>query len=151
MPVHNDEWCTPEWVYLPYGPFDLDAAASEENHIAPRWITKEVDALTVDWTRIIPPPCRVWCNPPYSRQGGPIEKWIRRFREMQLKGYDIVALVPADTSTKWFHRVWRWARDPELGVTLKFLPRRVRFLDPETRKPGGSPKFGSLIVEFEAR
>jgi len=100
---------------------------------------------------VVLPPCRVWCNPPYSQAAGPISRWVERFREMQLLGYDIVSLVPADTSTKWFHQVWRWARDPEAGVTVTFLPRRVRHLDPVTRKPGGSPKFGSLIVEFERR
>lgn len=142
----NDEWRTPEWVWKPYAPFDLDAAADANNTLAPKFITKEMDALTCDWRAICPSPVptKVWCNPPYSHSAGPLARWVDRFMEGRWFGFHIVALLPADTSTKWFHLLWNRNRP-----NITFLQRRVRHLDPKTGKPGGSPKFGSLIVEFK--
>ena len=144
----NDEWRTPEWVWKPYGPFDLDAAAIAENTVAPRFITKEMNALTCDWRLVCPAPVptKVWCNPPYSKNAGPLDRWVNKFFERRWFGFEITALLPADTSTKWFHRIWSARNEP--GITINFSERRVRHIDPATGKPGGSPKFGSMIVEF---
>jgi hypothetical protein len=89
----------------------------------------------------------VWCNPPYSQAGGPLSKWVETFLYWHANGFNITALLPADTSTKWFHLLWE-ASDDEGYISITFLDRRVRHLDPQTGKPGGSPKFGSLIAEF---
>jgi phage N-6-adenine-methyltransferase len=40
----------------------VDAAASAENALLPRYWDQEQDALEQDWSQEI-----VWCNPPYSR------------------------------------------------------------------------------------
>lgn len=40
--------------------WDLDVAADEESHWAPRWFGIETDGLRQPWTG------NVWCNPPYS-------------------------------------------------------------------------------------
>lgn len=144
----NDEWRTPEWVWKPYGPFDLDAAATAENSLAPRFITKEMDAFETNWLDLVPRGSKVWCNPPYSKEAGPLERWAGLLYGWGTD-FHIFALFPADTSTKWFHFLWdqSWYLDrPAVGVN--FLKRRVRHIDPTTGKPGGSPKFGSLIVEF---
>ena len=142
----NDEWRTPEWVWKPYAPFDLDAAATAENALAPKFITKEMDALTLDWREICPAPARVWCNPPYSQAAGPLFEWITVCQGWS-RFYRVVMLLPADTSTKWFHYLLQ-EKNMGTNVNIKFLERRVRHLDPLTGKPGGSPKFGSIIVEF---
>lgn len=141
----NDEWRTPEWVWKPYGPFDLDAAATKENALAPNYITKEANALEIEWKAFMPRPCKIWCNPPYSKEAGPLDRWVEKFIYEWVHGFHITALLPADTSTNWFHKLWD-LRSPRVRPT--FLKKRVRHLHPETGKPGGSPKFGSLIVEL---
>ena len=147
--ANGDEWRTPEWVWKPYAPFDLDAAATAENTLAPKFITKEMNALEVDWRDVVPVGSRVWCNPPYSPVGGPLLKWVETFLYWQVNGFRITALLPADTSTRWFALLWDLEEKRFVpGIEGTFLPRRIRHLDPQTGKPGGSPKFGSLIVEF---
>lgn len=143
----NDEWRTPKWVWEPYGPFDLDAAATAENTLAPKFITKEMNAFAINWTEVCKPPAKVWCNPPYSQAAGPLSHWIDRFLMWQ-HPYHIIALLPADTSTKWFHSLYNM-HNKTSDVKLTFLRPRVRHIDPQTGKPGGSPKFGSLIAEFK--
>lgn len=143
----NDNWMTPPWVYKPLGPFDLDAAATRENTIAPRFITAEDDAFTCDWTKFAPHGSSVWCNPPYSKEAGPLSSWIDLFVSWA-EFYDIIALLPADTSTKWFHKVWDNDQEGFMCRRGIFLERRVRHIDPITGKPGGSPKFGSLLLWF---
>lgn len=147
MVLANDEWRTPEWVYKPYGPFDLDAAATAENTLAPKFITKEDNAFYKTWDHYVPRGSKIWCNPPYSKQGGPLNAWITVFlMERNLNGMHIIACLPSDTSTKWFHYLYYEMNS--FHRKIHFLKPRVRFIDPATGKPGGSPKFGTIIVEF---
>ena len=52
------DWETPRWVVdlceiRLNADFDLDAAASEKNTVAPMFLTKEQDGLSVDWVESI--------------------------------------------------------------------------------------------------
>lgn len=157
----NDEWMTPPEIfdhwYQEYGPFDLDAAASEENTFCSVWIDKEQDALgSAPWTDYLLARRpghgngqKAWCNPPYSRAAGPLARWVDRFYAESEQGWEITALLPADTSTRWFRQLWnnkfqKW----HPGITGHFLPR-IRFIDPATGRRAGSPKFGSLLIHFD--
>lgn len=156
----KDEWCTPDSIVDLYGPFDLDAAATEENTKANIYITKEENALTCDWGAKVGYellwdstfPLRVWCNPPYGKEAGPLMKWVETFYRWQEAGFEIVALLPADTSTRWFHALYdqfRYGPQSHM-ISIDFLEHRIRFIDPATGKQGGSPKFGSIIVRFRS-
>lgn len=99
--VHDrDEWWTPDDLFAElwneFGPFDLDAAASEQNAKCPLFFTIVDDGLSQPWKG------RVWCNPPYRNLIRWVEKaWYEVSRE---GGADLVVLLlPAQTSTRWFH------------------------------------------------
>lgn len=147
--MSNDEWRTPKWVWEPFAPFDLDVAATAENTLAPKFITREMNALDMDWRDVAPVGSHVWCNPPYSQKAGPLSKWVDTFFFWHSNGFRITALLPSDTSTRWFQEIWDTLTDFQPKLELHFLTPRVRHLDSVTGKPGGSPKFGSLIVEFK--
>tara|TARA_R100000306_G_C4373243_1_gene140885 strand:+ start:55 stop:567 length:513 start_codon:yes stop_codon:yes gene_type:complete len=97
----NEDFQTPrsfmKWLEEERGlVFDLDAAASSTNAVAPEYFTKEDDALNQDWFG------RVWLNPPYGRQ---ITKWIDKCGEqIQRPEVDSIwVLIPARVDTIWFH------------------------------------------------
>ena len=167
-PSPGDEYMTPKWVWEPWHKifgFTLDAAASNFNKLEPcgRWFTREDDALQQDW-RAVAGGGAIWCNPPYSRGGGPLIKWVKkglaegrqcgRGRGGDGMKFDnarivpVVMLLPADTSTDWFSEVWDRIEGTWVpGVRGYFLDGRVRFVDPRThQRTDGSPNFGSLVL-----
>lgn len=156
----HDEWITPEWVWKPWHEvlhFVIDAAATAENHLGPCkvWFSKptltrvEESGLDADWAVHVKHlgGGSVWCNPPYSRKGGPLMLWVKKAISESDKGVVVCMLLPADTSTNWFSLLWsRTAGAWKLGVQGYFTDQRVRFIHPKSGKSGGSPTFGSLIV-----
>lgn len=99
----SDDYYTPAWVFETLAlKFDLDVASPPN---APEWIpakrryTIEDDGLTAPWKGL------VWMNPPYSRPG----PWVERF----LAHGNGVALLPFSNS-QW----WRdlWAKDLAMAV-----------------------------------
>ena len=98
MSSKSDEWTTPIELFDALHNrfiFDLDAAASDENHLCDRYYTKENDGLRQSWEWR-----RVFCNPPYSQ----IARWAEKFQEESSRALLIVALVPARTDTRWWHK-----------------------------------------------
>ncbi len=134
----NDNYTTPPEIFGPLNDvfhFKYDIAAAPDNHLCAKYYTKEDDALSIRW----PTDGTIYCNPPYSKEGGPLIEWIKKALRESMEGATSVLLLPADTSTKWFH-------DHVLGsgVPYKFSRRRIRFILKGVRQ--GSPKFGSLVV-----
>ena len=98
MSSNSDEWTTPIELFDELHNrfiFNLDAAATDENHLCERWFTKEMDGLRQSWEGK-----RVFCNPPYSQIG----KWAEKFQEEAGRAQLIVALIPARTDTRWWHK-----------------------------------------------
>ncbi len=61
--------------------FALDAAALPETALCQKYLTPDIDALSVDWGDFISPSVRspwVWLNPPYSDIGPWVEKAIEQ-------------------------------------------------------------------------
>jgi phage N-6-adenine-methyltransferase len=71
MSSEISEWETPRWLVKHlsnlYGPFTLDAAATENNAVCQDFYTKTENALTRPWKT---QNGSVWLNPPYSREVG---------------------------------------------------------------------------------
>ena len=93
------DWETPRELFDrldSFWHFDLDAAASDTNHLCADYYTKETDGLAHSWAGR-----RVWCNPPYGKQ---IADWARKAYEETRDGQTLVVmLVPARTDTRWYH------------------------------------------------
>jgi phage N-6-adenine-methyltransferase len=134
---------TPAWFLAQcqrrYGRIAMDAAAIEANAVSRYWYGPgspfAVDALGVPW-----PPVDgiVWLNPPYGPPGT-IEKWIAKARQERDAGARVLMLLPADTSTRWYHDVTR----TEL---CELVPFRLAFDAPDGSTKGNSAKFGSVLV-----
>lgn len=92
------------------------------------------DGLRQPWANADGSACVVWLNPPYGRE---LSTWLAKARREAERGATVVALLPGDTSTRWWHEhveghadVWR-------------LEGRVRFVGAE-----GSPNFASVIAIY---
>jgi phage N-6-adenine-methyltransferase len=153
----SDNWRTPLWVWeratKRFGPFTLDAAADEDNHLCASWLGPGglfEDALACEWfVGWTARDDRVWCNPPYSR--GMVDKFLAKaWKEVRVGNCrSVTLLLPSDTSTVWWHQyIWDEQRnDTRQGVILDLLPQRVRFLRPDGTR-AGTPPFGSALVHL---
>lgn len=134
----RDEWQTPLDLFLAldgeFG-FALDPCCTSETALCPNgfYHDRGWDGLSQHWKG-----WRAFVNPPYSR--GNIEKWCEKCVTEAQRGSLVVALLPCDCSTGW------WQRYVMQAYEIRFLPRRVRFIDPDTGKPAGAPTFGSVVV-----
>ena len=107
----------------------VDAAASAENAMLPRYWTAEDNALEQDWTGE-----RVWCNPPY---GTAQKAFVRRAAECQA---DIaVVLIPARPDTA----LWHDFIFPHARAEVRFLRGRLRFVGAADSAP-----FPSALVIY---
>ena len=129
----TDDWATPQYLFDEWNAkydFDLDAAASIQNHKCANWYgldhpnADRRDGLAQAWTG------KTWVNPPYGRV---LNQWVGHAAE-QLS--PVVMLLPARTDTRWFHSYC-------INQRITFIKGRVKF--------GGSSfgaPFPSMIVEF---
>ncbi len=138
---------TLEWCMKAAGvdAFDLDVAACEEAHCAPRYYTAKDDGLAQPWGG------RVWCNPPYSD----IAPWVAKAWEEMLAGRcELVAMLLPATRTEqpwWQEHVEPYREGWTLngvGVRSRFLPGRQSFGIPGNPLGVGvgSPPFGVVLL-----
>lgn len=73
--------------------FTLDACASDENHLLPKYYTKDNSCLDKDWTGEV-----VYCHPMFDIY---IPKFVKKCAEEKSTN---VMLLPASTHTKYFHQ-----------------------------------------------
>lgn len=128
----SDEWATPQAIFEELDKefhFDLDAAASDDNHKCDRYFTLENSGLSQNWGG-----CRVFCNPPYSQ----IDKWVEKaFRETRNDNTLVVLLIPSRTDTRYFHNyIYQRAE-------IRFIKGRLKFGDSKNSAP-----FPSMLVIF---
>jgi phage N-6-adenine-methyltransferase len=134
---------TPRWFFSAcaarFGRFDLDVAASAENALCPIWLDASTDGLRAEWAPLGGRLRQAWCNPPYGPPGT-IERWIAKARqERDDHRIRTLLLLPADTSTRWYHDVAK----TEL---TELVPFRLAFDAPDGSTEGNSAKFGSVLV-----
>ena len=147
--MNKDEWQTPIGLFNKLNEefnFHLDVASSYSNYLCDSYLTLKEDAIkSYTWeygydSEYFDNPC-CWMNPPYSR--GNIDKFCKKAYEESQKGCTVVGILPCDCSTKWFQNYVMKSAE------IRFLNRRVRFINPDTGKPKGSPTFGSIIVVWK--
>lgn len=140
--AESEEWETPQSLYDSLDAefcFLLDAAASESNHKAPYYFTRQDSAFHVgnEWHQFH----TVYCNPPYGKQ---IERWVAKAAEESRKGAVVVMLLPARTDTRWFHEHCYNRQD----VEIRFIKGRIKYRLGDKSAPAPFP---SMLVIFGAR
>jgi phage N-6-adenine-methyltransferase len=134
---HSDWWTPRDLVSALFQefPFDLDAAASQENAICDPFISAEKDALKTPWDGRV-----VWCNPPYGKgNSASIKEFVQRGYEQHLvQKNTVVMLLPAYTDPKYWRDYCTQAHE------IRFLTGRLAFLEAGQKKM--SARFPSAIV-----
>lgn len=132
--AQRDDWQTPKWLFRLLHEkyqFTIDAAASSQNTLMPRFWCEAEDGLAQSWAGE-----RVFWNPPFSRK----LSWAKKAAERQAALS--VGILPATLDQQWMHR---YVLDAGAEV---FVPKgRVSFVPP----PGviaSTPRFATLIVVY---
>lgn len=142
----KDLWETPQKFFDELNNefhFTLDACATAENAKCEKYFTEKDDALIQDWGGNI-----VFCNPPYSRQGGQDMFVKKAYEESKKPNTTVVMLLPARTDTKRF-REYIWLPENE----IRFIKGRLSFeingkpMVDKNGRPESAP-FPSMIVIF---
>jgi phage N-6-adenine-methyltransferase len=166
MDIHfssaKSDWETPRDFFdamnAKYGPFDLDVCANKINAKCQNYYSLEEnhDGLKFMWHG------KNWMNPPYGNAEHPCKKnckkkrcvkrgshtlgyipgikdWVRKALLESQKGCMTVALLPARTDTKWFHKFIYGQKN----VEIIFLEGRLKFVGAKDAAP-----FPSMVVIF---
>lgn len=157
MPKLSDEWQTPQWLYDELNNefhFDVDLCATFENRKINQYYR---DYLTNDLVQTRgmfiknlvegeKPIETAFMNPPYSNPRSFIEKaW------QDSKDFRIVCLLKVDPSTKWWAIFWDYEKHmPKPGGSIRFLPKRIKFIRPDGTKAGAA-NFASCVVIMDRR
>ena len=156
----NEHWATPsrlfDLAYEKFGPFGLDAAAEHNSAKCEHYITPKGEFAKTPGGNImrgsircalksplwnLTTPATVWINPPYGKAfNDPFaDRIIKAATEENIR---ICALVKSAPGSRWYQKMMVAASH------IYHLSGRVRFTNPETGKPGGSPLFDSDIMLF---
>lgn len=104
----SDEWTTPKKLFDYLNEifrFTVDAAATDENHLVPKYYTKETNALQENFEGE-----RVFCNPPYSLD--------KEFAEKIAREADFFALLlPVRSDRQWFQKMLHGGRVHACWIT----------------------------------
>lgn len=134
-------WQTPPEIWqgvlerLGLDRFDLDPCSPGADSPIPcaHRYTFTDDGLSRTWGQ---PGATAWVNPPYGRALG---EWVDKMIEEGSRGVKVIALVPARTGTKWWHRAVDSGGKPE------FLRGRLRFIGKDGL-PGDAAPFDSALI-----
>ena len=100
--------------------FTLDPCASPENAKCAKFFTYHENGLVQGWG------CEtVFMNPPYGYQ---TEVWMAKALRASQKGATVVCLIPARTSTRWWH-------DIAMQGEIRFIQGKIRFIGTKFEAP----------------
>lgn len=99
----RDSWCSPLWLALILGWFDVDPCSNARSHIMARvkWDGIKISGLTMAST--LDHLCRSYINPPYSRDQ--VMRWVFHYIHT-----NFTFLLRWDPSTTWFRVLSNAAR-----------------------------------------
>ena len=123
------DWSTPDHVFMALHNefrFDIDGAASAENAKCATWLGP--GGIEEDAFDFVAFGDTIFVNPPY----GNLMPWVELFKRWADAGATVVALLPANTDTKWFESVWLFADE------IRFVKGRIQFVGTTSSNPGGS-------------
>lgn len=126
----KQDWGTPNWLYDKLDEiynFQLDAAASDENHKCESYYTEVQDGLKQDWA------ASTFCNPPFKF----IKAWTEKATEERKNGHYAVMIAPLlGFTAKWYKNI------KDDCKTIVLCPR-VAFVGDKS-----SPNGGIMLLEF---
>lgn len=140
----DDRWTPQDFfdaMHAEHG-FTVDVAAARHNAKLKRFYSKWRSGLKASWRDEV-----VWCNPPYSD----LDPWVAKATEETVYGgcRKVVMLLPANRCEQAFwQRYIEPVRDRGLGVSVRFIARRLRFGNTGVTR-GSNVPFGSVVVIFE--
>lgn len=134
------DWITPRRLYEQLDKefhFQLDAATSQANPLGTsNFYSALEDGLKQPWLN------PTFVNPPYSSRN--IFPWLQKAKHEQLLNQvTSVFLLPARTSTIWFHE---YIYNKEF-VEVRFLKGRITF---DVQDPDNDPRRGSNTAPFDS-
>lgn len=141
----KDLWQTPVDLFNAINnefDFDVDICASAGNSLCELYFTKEHSALENQWVEPYdwdeaPEIRNAFINPPYSQT----TLFLSRANEQAKKhNITVVALVNANTDTKWF------ADSVKSANEIRLITGRVGFVKPNGEKANGNTKGQCLII-----
>ena len=135
----KDLWQTPQELFNTLNQefdFDVDICASEDNKLLLDYFTEERSALTNHWN-IYSRSFSAFMNPPYSQAQVFLE---RAEQQARLHNITVVALVNANTDTKWFADAAKSANE------VRLISGRIGFTRPDGKKVNGNTKGQCLII-----
>jgi hypothetical protein len=156
----RQEWATPRLiadVLVAEFQLDLDVCALPHNAVIPRFIVAPdapdaakalavgVDGLRSSWATLSPTK-RVWCNNPYTCS----DLWVEKALDEMLQGVFTLMLVPANTETRWFHRLARYCAIDFFQARLRFepAPELAAWYAAKGKKLSG-PGFPSMLARVD--
>ena len=118
--------------------FDVDLAATERNALCDKWLSPEVDALSVSWGGRYH--CG-FCNPPYSC----IKPWLSKaIDQAEIHNHTSVFLIPPPNGELLYG-------DYVFGHASEviFITGRLSFIGVDGKPTSGNPR-GSMVVVYRA-
>lgn len=130
------EWSTPHDLFdkldAEFG-FTLDVCAQPFNAKCKKFFTPDDDGLSQDWGGET-----AFCCPPSGKKS--FREWTAKARkESKKRKTTVVMLLPVSTDSEWFkENIYH-----QKGVTIRFLPERVKFENPTVPSWVNGNKSGS--------
>jgi len=128
----KDDWETPPELFKKLDNefhFTLDPCCTKSTAKCAKYYTKKDNGLAHDWQGET-----VFVNPPYSSSEQ--DKWVKKcYEESQKPNTTVVALLPARTDTKRFHKYIYGKAE------IRFIQGRLKFVGAKSSAP-----FPSMIV-----
>lgn len=141
-PSVKDLWETPKSLYQALNDefqFDIDICASEKNALCDDYFTIHNSALDNEWELYDNAIC--FMNPPYSQTAEFIERAAQQSKRYNLT---VVALVNANTDTKWFNNAVATANE------VRLITGRIGFVNHEGKAASGNTK-GQCVIIWRGR
>lgn len=118
--------------------FTLDACASDDNALLPRYNTEERPDR-YSWVEE-----RVFCNPPFSA----LETWVKRAHYCE--SATVCMLIPANRTEQPFWQTYiEPFRDQGGRLSTRFIAGRTRFM--KDGKQMGSPNFACVLLMWGSK
>jgi phage N-6-adenine-methyltransferase len=170
-----NSWRTPRWLWnwinSPIGGafrVSADVCASKENGLHRNYVTKEENAMKLNWAHVASnmltccwlrknsvdrgvQPDYVFLNPPFvESEGSPynLTDWvIKCHNECKKNGIGVLLLLPAPNGElqRWSRFIFGYARH------IYFIEGRMAFGHPTTGKKAKKAPFGCVLVVFDPR